>query len=162
MDGGRLPPRSSATPAFGLPRSFSVATDPEQKWAAGEFKTLCETVPTPPTAASLQALATENLPDPAAPGARVLGCALQLADDEDSARSWWQYVAGVGDDSAPYCFYLRHLKHGDADAAQWWLRPCRIDQVDDEPATHVPDYDASFPTLLRVLTQLDAKTRPVR
>ncbi|MEV7888362.1 hypothetical protein ACWD3I_38340 [Streptomyces sp. NPDC002817] len=148
-----VPTTSTLLPALPLPTA-----DPEQERAAGELKTLCETVLAHTAAASLQAFTTEHLPEP--PGARVLGCALQLADDEDSARSWWQYAAGAGDGLAPYCLYLQHLGHGDTDAADWWLHQSRIDQETDEPDSHVPDFDDSFPTVLRVLTHLDAKTRP--
>ncbi|MFC8349775.1 hypothetical protein [Streptomyces sp. NPDC057280] len=155
----RVVPRDIVpTTATLLPALPVLSADPEQERAAGELKTLCETVLAHTTPALLQAFITEHLPEP--PAARVLGCALQLADDQDSARSWWQYAAGAGDDLAPYCLYLQHLGHGDTDAADWWLHQSHIDEDTDEPDPHVPDYDDSFPTVLRVLTQLDATTRP--
>lgn len=146
-----VPTTASAPPLLPAP-----AADPEQERAAGELKTLCETVLAHTTPALLQAFITEHLPEP--PAARVLGCALQLADDEDSARSWWQYAAGAGDDLAPYCLHLQHLRHGDTEAAAWWRHQSHIDQEGDGPSSLV--YDDSFPTVLRVLTQLDATTRP--
>jgi len=144
------------TTATVLPVLPVLTTDPEQVRAADELKTLCETVLAHTTPALLQAFITEHLPEP--PAARVLGCVLQLADDEDSARAWWQYAAGAGDDLTPYCLYLQHLGHGDTDAAAWWLHQSRIDHNDDKPKSLV--FDDSFPTVLRVLTQLDATTRP--
>lgn len=135
--------------------------------AARDLRTLCETVlaHTPPD--SLQEFVTEHLPEP--PGARVLGCVLQLADAEDSARSWWQYAAGAGDDLASYCLYLQHLVLGDAEAAAWWREQTKIGtRPAPEFLLAVPDpgvptaYDASFPTVLRALTHLDRTTPPRR
>ncbi|MER6159722.1 hypothetical protein ABT147_29930 [Streptomyces sp. NPDC001868] len=135
--------------------------------AARDLRTLCETVLAHTTSDSLQGFVTEHLPEP--PGARVLGCILQLADAEDSARSWWQYAAGAGDDLASYCLYLHHLILGDTEAAAWWREQTNIaTRPAPEPLTAVPDagvptaYDASFPTVLRALTHLDRTTPPRR
>lgn len=135
--------------------------------AAGDLRTLCETVLAHTTPRALQDFVTEHLPEP--PGARVLGCILQLADAGDSARSWWQYAAGAGDDLASYCLYLHHLILGDTDAAAWWRDQTNIaTRPAPEPLTAVPDpgiptaYDASFPTVLRALTHLDRAAPPRR
>lgn len=133
--------------------------------AARDLRTLCETVLAHTTPDSLQDFVTEHLPEP--PGARVLGCVLQLADAEDSARSWWQYAAGAGDDLASYCLYLQHLVLGDAEAAAWWREQTKIGtRPAPEFLLAVPDpgvptaYDASFPTVLRALTHLDRTATP--
>ncbi|WP_327729213.1 hypothetical protein OG250_24830 [Streptomyces sp. NBC_00487] len=135
--------------------------------AARDLRTLCEAVLAHTTSDSLQGFVTEHLPEP--PGARVLGCILQLADAEDSARSWWQYAAGAGDDLASYCLYLHHLILGDTAAAAWWREQTKIaTRPAPEPLMAVPDpgvpttYDASFPTVLRALTHLDRTTPPRR
>jgi hypothetical protein len=139
--------------------------DRTRTMAARDLRTLCETVLAHTTSDSLQAFVTEHLPEP--PGARVLGCVLQLADAADSARSWWQYAAGAGDDLASYCLYLQHLVLGDAEAAAWWREQTNIGTCPSpEPLTAVPDagvptaYDASFPTVLRALTHLDRTALP--
>ncbi|TJZ96754.1 hypothetical protein [Actinacidiphila oryziradicis] len=128
--------------------------------AAHNLQTLCETVVTHTAATSLQEFVTEQLPEPS--GARVLGCILQLTDAEDSARFWWQYAAGAGDDAASYCLYLHHLSLGETDAAAWWRKQTRIDTQPD-PETGSPrdseqasglEWDSSTPTVLRVLGQL--------
>jgi hypothetical protein len=55
-------------------------------------------------------------------GARVLGCVLQLAGREDSARFWWQFAAGAGDGAAAYCLYLHHMTLGETWEAELWHR----------------------------------------
>ncbi|MDT0309261.1 hypothetical protein RM780_20175 [Streptomyces sp. DSM 44917] len=55
-------------------------------------------------------------------GARVLGCALQLAGRDDGARFWWQFAAGAGDGAAAYCLYLHHLTLGEEWEAELWHR----------------------------------------
>jgi hypothetical protein len=151
-------PRDRTAPMGGGTSSASGA-------AARDLRTLCETVLAHPTSDSLRDFVTEHLPEP--PGARVLGCILQLADAEDSARSWWQYAAGAGDDIASYCLYLQHLVLGDAEAAAWWREQTKIGtRPAPEFLMAVPDpgiptaYDASFPTLLRALTRLDRPATP--
>lgn len=144
----------------------TVGRDQTGGMAARDLRTLCETVLDHSTLSFLQGFVTEHLPEP--PGARVLGCILQLADDEDGARSWWQYAAGAGDDLASYCLYLQHLMLGDTEAAAWWRRQTRIDTrpapqtvlhaLDDEEP--ISTFDASFPTVLRVLTHLENAERP--
>jgi hypothetical protein len=127
--------------------------------AAGhDLMTLCEAVVVHTAAVSLRNFDTEYLPAPR--GAKVLGCILQLADDEDGARFWWQYAAGAGDDTASYCLYLHHLSLGETDLATWWRNQTRID-TDPSPekatvlfASEAVTTDASTPTVLRVLGRL--------
>ncbi|KAB8163419.1 hypothetical protein FH609_021770 [Streptomyces sp. 3MP-14] len=97
------------------------------------------------------ALLGRRIPQP--DGARVLGCALQLAGQEESARFWWQFAAGAGDGAAAYCLYLHHLTLGEEWEAELWHRQA-------DPAHHPhPDEDelpdGSSPGLvLRVLALL--------
>ncbi|MGC5533537.1 hypothetical protein [Streptomyces sp. SR-10] len=60
-------------------------------------------------------------PTPRAPGGRVLGCILQLAEPEENARFWWQYAAGAGDPAASYyCLHLHRRALGEHAQARWW------------------------------------------
>ncbi|GGS81576.1 hypothetical protein [Streptomyces badius] len=87
--------------------------------AAQNLRTLCAAVVTCSTALpTLRSFLTPQLPEP--PGARVLGCILQLAESEESARFWWQYAAGAGDPAASYCLYLHHRALGEDAPARWW------------------------------------------
>ncbi len=134
-------------------------SDADEHTAARNLLTLCETVVARTAAEALQDFLTDKIPG--APGARVLGCILQLADAADSARFWWQYAAGVGDDAASYCLYLHHLALGEADAAAWWRRQTQVD-TDPAPETtplssdrgRIWNLDSSTTTVLRVLGQL--------
>lgn len=127
--------------------------------AARDLQTLCEATLAHSTPASVEFL-TEQLPEPA--GAVVLGCVLQLTDDQDSARVWWQYAAGAGLHAAAYCLHLQHLALDERDAAAWWLQWTQIDtRPVPETESRTPgapeplqNVDASTPTLLRVLRQL--------
>ncbi|MGP4114903.1 hypothetical protein ACTWP5_28875 [Streptomyces sp. 4N509B] len=106
----------------------------------------------------MAAFLARRIPQPA--GARVLGCVLQLAGREDSARFWWQFAAGAGDAAAAYCLYLHHLTLGEAWEAELWHRqvlpgPPPGDWSDDGDAEGDPEEDGSSPRLvLRVLTGL--------
>ncbi|WP_255951286.1 hypothetical protein [Streptomyces odontomachi] len=87
--------------------------------AARDLRTLCETVVTRTALHSLLDFFTHTvMPQPV--GARVLGCLLQLADSEESARFWWQYAAGADDAPAAFCLYLHHLALGEIGEADWW------------------------------------------
>jgi hypothetical protein len=115
--------------------------------AANDLQTLCETVVTH-TGAALQNFISDNLPEP--PGARVLGCILQLTGAEDSARFWWQYAASAGDSTASYSLYLQHLSLGDPKAAAWWRRQTHVDTtpapermpLPHDPSQSIEDVDA--------------------
>ncbi|WP_369170668.1 hypothetical protein AB5J49_24020 [Streptomyces sp. R28] len=109
-----VPPALSATPA---PPGQAPPTD--ERSAADDLQTLCETVITHTDALTdLEEFLARALPEP--PGARVLGCMLQLCAREESARMWWQYAAGAGDTAASYCLYLHHRALGEHGVADWW------------------------------------------
>ncbi|WP_128435561.1 hypothetical protein [Streptomyces cyaneus] len=111
---GQSPP---APPAPQAPPSQAPPTD--ERSAADDLQTLCETVITHTDAlADLEEFLARALPEP--PGARVLGCMLQLCAREESARMWWQYAAGAGDTAASYCLYLHHRALGEHGVADWW------------------------------------------
>jgi hypothetical protein len=87
--------------------------------AAGHLEILCRTVIEREGALQhMSAFLGRRIPHP--DGARVLGCVLQLAGREDSARFWWQFAAGAGDGAAAYCLYLHHLTLGEVWEAQLW------------------------------------------
>ncbi|MGW5442735.1 hypothetical protein [Streptomyces asiaticus] len=69
-------------------------------------------------------------------GAVILGCVLQLAAREDSARFWWQFAAGAGNTIAAYCLYLHHLALGEGPAADCWYRQLVPDRHTRAPAEH--------------------------
>ncbi|WP_062209472.1 hypothetical protein [Streptomyces sp. NBRC 109706] len=86
-------------------------------------------------------------------GARVLGCALQLGGQEDSARFWWQFAAGAGDGAAAYCLYLHHMALGEEWEAELWHRQADPEHHPHPEADEQPD--GSSPALvLRVLALL--------
>ncbi|MFF4256335.1 hypothetical protein ACFY1L_34545 [Streptomyces sp. NPDC001663] len=121
--------------------------------AADDLQTLCETVITHTDAlADLELfLARARLPEP--PGARVLGCMLQLSQREESARFWWQYAAGAGDPAASYCLYLHHRALGEDEPADWW-------HAQHAQHTSAEDED-EITTTLRVLRALKPDNSPV-
>lgn len=110
----------SAPPAAPAPQALpSQAPPTDERSAADDLQTLCETVITHTDAlADLEEFLARALPEP--PGARVLGCMLQLCAREESARMWWQYAAGAGDTAASYCLYLHHRALGEHGVADWW------------------------------------------
>lgn len=113
------PPNPGRTPQR-PPASQSQPPPPDERSAADDLQTLCETVITHTDALAdlKEFLAPRALPEP--PGARVLGCMLQLCAREESARFWWQYAAGAGDSAASYCLYLHHRALGEHGVADWW------------------------------------------
>lgn len=125
--------------------------------AVHDLHALCETVVVHTAAASLRDFITEKLPEPR--GALVVGCILQLNDDDDGSRFWWQYASGAGDDVATYCLYLHHLALGEHDAADWWHEQMRTTTQPAEQAVTLPNggvlrTDSSIPTVLRILCRL--------
>ncbi|MBT2384543.1 hypothetical protein [Streptomyces sp. ISL-11] len=85
-------------------------------------------------------------------GALVLGCVLQLADREDSARFWWQFAAGAGDNAAACCLYLHHMALGERREADLWHRHAGLED-------HIPKVPESLTrndldTALRILDNL--------
>ena len=106
---------------------------------------------------------TDQLPEP--PGAWLLGCALHLAGVEDGARFWWQYAAGAGNTPAAYCLSLHHHARNEAHAAAFWYDRTGLEAAADSdaftvagicPPLHHFRFDASVPTVLRILSHLTA------
>ncbi|MFD6274482.1 hypothetical protein ACFWFI_02650 [Streptomyces sp. NPDC060209] len=179
----RLHARLHATATPPPPAPAVTPEEPTEQEAAQNLNTLCQTVVTRKSALStLDTFLTPQLPEP--PGARVLGCILQLAESEENARFWWQYAAGAGDPAASYCLYLHHLALGEHGEADWWHEqteriqgalPWSDDSTDAEPhikndvsdavtdALHaVSTTDASLlPTALRILNALKTEPAPV-
>lgn len=117
--------------------------------AARHLRMLCRTLIEQEGALQhMSAFLGRCIPQPA--GARVLGCVLEVAGREDSARFWWQFAAGAGDAAAAYCLYLHHLALGEAWEAELWRR-----QADPDHGAADDGSDGSSPGLvLRVLTRL--------
>ncbi|WP_217200875.1 hypothetical protein [Streptomyces buecherae] len=99
-----------------------TAWQPEEKLrsdAAGALRALCRSmVGEADVLHQLSTFVGYRTLDP--DGAIVLGCVLQLAAREDSARFWWQFAAGAGDRSATCCLCLHHLSLGETRKADWW------------------------------------------
>ncbi|MGW8863729.1 hypothetical protein ACWGNY_32725 [[Kitasatospora] papulosa] len=156
----RLIARLQGPTAPSLPSPPLASQKPTEQEAAQNLNTLCETVVTRNTALStLDTFLTPQLPEP--PGARVLGCILQLADSEENARFWWQYAAGAGDAAASYCLYLHHLALGEHGEADWWHEqteqiqsalPSSDDPTDTETKIKDDVSDAVIDALLAVTT----------
>ncbi|MCE0444821.1 hypothetical protein LT493_04545 [Streptomyces tricolor] len=95
---------------------------PEEKLradAAGALRALCRSMAGQADALhQMSQFVGHRILDP--DGAVILGCVLQLAAREDSARFWWQFAAGAGDMSAACCLYLHHLSLGETREADWW------------------------------------------
>ena len=129
----------------------------DERSAADDLQTLCETVITHTDAlADLELFLARALPEP--PGARVLGCMLQLSEREESARFWWQYAAGAGDPAASYCLYLHHRALGEHGAADWWhTQHTQTDAVADRHT----EPDTEITTTLRILRALKPDGSPV-
>ncbi|MFF3176621.1 hypothetical protein ACFVQ0_28840 [Streptomyces sp. NPDC057900] len=155
---------SSAPP----PPATPVPEEPTEQEAAQNLQTLCETVVTRNTALStLDTFLTPQLPEP--PGARVLGCILQLAESEENARFWWQYAAGAGDPAASYCLYLHHLALGEHGEARWWYEqteqiqsapPSTDDFTDAVPDVTTDDVPGIVSDALNAVTTTDASLLP--
>ncbi|MFI6370068.1 DUF6207 family protein [Streptomyces sp. NPDC050546] len=151
-----VPYEDTAYPAFapdGTPLWDVGGGDLADDNAARSLRALCEAVVVHATPGQLADFVTEQLPSPR--GAWILGCVLQLADERDGARFWWQYAAGAGEPAASYCLYLHHLALGDRQAAALWHKQAG----DDAPADSGLGVDTSIPTVLRILSGL-APTAP--
>ncbi|MFF1922065.1 hypothetical protein ACFVW8_16025 [Streptomyces sp. NPDC058221] len=155
---------SSVPPAPCVP----ATEEPTEHEAAQNLQTLCETVVTRNTALStLDTFLTPQLPEP--PGARVLGCILQLAESEENARFWWQYAAGAGDPAAAYCLYLHHLALGERGEARWWgeqteqiqsAPPSTDGLTDAAPDVTTDDVPVAVSDALNAVTTTDARLLP--
>ncbi|MFI8234905.1 hypothetical protein ACIGDI_39535 [Streptomyces sp. NPDC085900] len=121
---------------------------------------LCDVAVTAVAPDALEFL-TGQIPEPAA--AWLLGCALRLAGVDDGARFWWQYAAGAESTAAAYCLALYHQARGETHAAAFWNNQTDLDESDDAdtltvtgicPPRHHFRFDASLPTVLRILNHL--------
>lgn len=114
-----------------------TAWQPEEQLrsdAAGALRALCRSmVAEADVLHQLSTFVGDRTLDP--DGAIVLGCVLQLAAREDSARFWWQFAAGAGDMSATCCLYLHHLSLGETREADWW----RAQMMPNTPAVPAPE-----------------------
>ncbi|WP_069874572.1 hypothetical protein [Streptomyces malaysiensis] len=111
--------------------------------AARDLRTLCRTLVSQDDALhQLQIFVSRRLLDSA--GALILGCVLQLATREDSARFWWQFAAGAGDTRAAYCLALHHRVLGELREAEWWQHQA------------TPREDADRDDILNVIQMLGA------
>ncbi|MFC9183308.1 hypothetical protein ACFTZJ_21865 [Streptomyces globisporus] len=179
-DASSAPAAANSDPAPAAAEGSTGADEPSAIEAAQNLRNLCAAVVTCSTALpTLRTFLTPQLPEP--PGARVLGCILQLAESEENARFWWQYAAGAGDPAASYCLYLHHRALGEDAPARWWHEQTELlrdtPSIDHpltrhEAADAVPDAvpgavsdalaevsttDASLlPTALRILSALRA------
>ncbi len=97
-----------------------------ERQAGRRLAALCEVVLDHHAETGLRSFVTDRLPDPL--GGLLVGCALQLADDEDGARAWWRYAAAAEDELSPYCLHLQHQKYGEREAAAWWLARSEVDR----------------------------------
>ncbi|MER5757225.1 hypothetical protein [Streptomyces sp. NPDC002088] len=127
--------------------------------AVRDLDHLCDVVVTTAAPGALQFL-TDQLPEPR--GAWLLGCALHLAGVDDGARFWWQYAAGAGHTPAAYCLSLHHHARGETHAAAFWYDQTGLEAADDSDTLTVTGactqhefrFDASIPTVLRILSHL--------
>lgn len=127
--------------------------------AAGHLEILCRTVIERDGALQhMSAFLGRRIPQP--DGARVLGCVLQLAGREDSARFWWQFAAGAGDGAAAYCLYLHHLTLGEVWEAQLWRgQAAEVSGETGEPGEGGEGGGATTDLVLRVLGLLRGDCR---
>ncbi|NYV77438.1 hypothetical protein HW445_24375, partial [Streptomyces sp. UH6] len=171
LAGARIPDGDHVPPDIvpvgggpGRPRAADPARDPGERRADGQLEVLCELLLARYAHTALRSFLTDRLPEPL--GARLVGCVLQLADDEDGARAWWQYAAGAEDELSPYCLHLQHRKYGDRDAAEWWLDRSRVERwagVAGRPQGVRLAFDVTFPAMLDLLAglrpQLEERSR---
>ncbi|MDT0447724.1 hypothetical protein [Streptomyces hesseae] len=90
------------------------------------LRSLCETV-VAQDLHKLGAFLAHRMLEP--DGALVLGCVLQLADREDSARFWWQFAAGADAAGAACCLYLHHMAFGERREAELWRRQAGLEAL---------------------------------
>ncbi|MGW7263286.1 DUF6207 family protein [Streptomyces sp. NPDC054842] len=154
-----------AAPEASAPLPEELADDAT---ATQHLDHLCEIVVTAAAPTTLEFL-TDQVPEP--PGAWLLGCALHLAGVDDGARFWWQYAAGAGHRQAAYCLFLHHHARGEAHAAAFWYDQADLERAGESdmftvsgacPPAHYDRFDASIPTVLRVLSHLTAAGRRPR
>ncbi|MBW1599461.1 hypothetical protein [Streptomyces sp. JJ38] len=111
----------SDRPALPARRPIPAASGRTPEQYGADLNTMCEVILNRPDAlAHLLDFLARCVPEPH--GATVLGGILHLTGAEDSARFWWQYAAGAGDQPAAYCLYLHHQAQGEDVEARWWYR----------------------------------------
>ncbi|MEU2872802.1 hypothetical protein ABZ769_26930 [Streptomyces olivoreticuli] len=113
------------------------------------LRILCETVVTQDLS-KLGGFLSRRILEP--DGALVLGCILQLAEREDSARFWWQFAAGAGDNGAACCLYLHHMALGERREADLWH--CHAGLEDHIPRVPESLTRRDLNTALRILDNL--------
>ncbi|MFI7337877.1 hypothetical protein ACIBUY_08020 [Streptomyces sp. NPDC050085] len=102
----------------------------QSDYAASDLRVLCRSlVGTPQSLHEMSSFISNRILEPS--GAVVLGCVLQLAGRDDSARFWWQFAAGAGCRPAVHCLYLHHLSLGETQEADWWRAFLTQDQPDE-------------------------------
>ncbi|MGW3691588.1 hypothetical protein [Streptomyces sp. NPDC005125] len=161
----RLENPSTAAPALEHAAGQLIPETPEHE-AAQSLQTLCETVVVRTGLQTLDDFITPHLPEP--PGARVLGCILQLAESEENARFWWQYAAGAGDPASSYCLYLHHLALGEQGEARWWHDQTELvqdalpatDTTGNATTTPAEDVPSAVTAALKQVTTTDASLLP--
>ncbi|MDO0925693.1 hypothetical protein QQY24_09810 [Streptomyces sp. TG1A-8] len=165
-----VPYEDSAYPEQAYDTVAPVGEPPADAAADRHLRTLCDLVLTALAPGTLRFL-TDQLPEPE--GAWRLGCALSVAGIEEGARFWWQYAAGAGHTPAAYCLSLHHRARGEAHAAAHWYDQTGLDALTDHDTVPVTGlcppvlctFDASVPTVLRILSRLapaDPRPRPHR
>ncbi|MGI5336618.1 hypothetical protein ACQEVS_04025 [Streptomyces sp. CA-181903] len=105
------------------------------------LRSLCKTV-VAHDLHKLGALLADRLLEPE--GALVLGCVLQLADREDSARFWWQFGAGADDTGAACCLYLHHMALGERREAELWRRQAGLEALMPETPEEIDRNDLNM------------------
>ncbi|WP_406502380.1 hypothetical protein [Streptomyces sp. NBC_01602] len=161
----RLENPSTAAPVLEHAAGQLIPETPEHE-AAQSLQTLCETVVVRTGLQTLDDFITPHLPEP--PGARVLGCILQLAESEENARFWWQYAAGAGDPASSYCLYLHHLALGEQGEARWWHDQTELvqdalpatDTTGNATTTPAQDVPSAVTAALNQVTTTDASLLP--
>ncbi|MFF0094674.1 DUF6207 family protein [Streptomyces canus] len=151
----------TAYPGLQTPEALPPAEDwgrgLADETAAAHLRSLCEVTVAHSLPGQIADFITEQVPGPQ--WAWILGCLLQLAEEDDGAQFWWQYAAGAGVAAAAYCLHLHHRALGDDHAAAFWHEQSTIPDRND------PDVDgdiaeSSVPVLLRVLAHLTPAGRP--
>ncbi|MEU2716925.1 hypothetical protein [Streptomyces sp. NPDC007205] len=156
-----VPYEDSAYPGYGQGVIGAADARPADPAAIRDLRTLCDSLLCALAPGTLRFL-TDQLPEPE--GAWLLGCALNVAGIDEGARFWWQYAAGAGHAPSAYCLSLHHRARGEGHAAAFWYGQTGLDATTDHDTIPVTGtsapvsctFDASVPTVLRVLSGLTA------
>ncbi|MFB7503611.1 hypothetical protein [Streptomyces broussonetiae] len=166
-----VPYEDSAYPGYAEDVADVAGARPADPAAIHDLRTLCDSLLGALAPGTLHFL-TDQLPEPEC--AWLLGCALLVAGIDEGARFWWQYAGGAGHAPSAYCLSLHHRARGETHAAAFWYDQTGLETVTAEHDT-IPviglrppvdcTFDASVPTVLRVLSRLTspgARRRPRR